>query len=339
MQCPVCHASLPTDTMTCPECGTDLGLFLTVQTLQLDLQLTREHSAGIVTQLDHLQERLTNLATLVQTTLAPQRPATSTAATAATEMAPTESAEPAIPPPLPAPELPSEGEPLPVLSDGAELRFGQKWLLIAGVAITVLGIGFFLKYAFDQNWVGPGGRIILGYLAAVAFLGVGSAFRRRAMAAAFGLYPSGGGIATLYLTSWAAFQYYELLGQASAFGLMILVTVLASLLALVYDTQWLAVLGLVGGFLTPVILNTGQDAQVALMSYMVLLNGGILTLAAWKRWPLLNMLGFLCTWLLFTGWFTSHYTATAFWRTMVFLHLFFLIYAFVPFVSYFVHAS
>jgi uncharacterized membrane protein len=107
----------------------------------------------------------------------------------------------------------------------------------------------------------------------------------------------------------------------------------------VYDTQWLAVLGLVGGFLTPVILSTGQDAQVVLMSYMALLNGGILTLAAWKRWPLLNTLGFLCTWLLFTGWFESHYTAAAFWRTMVFLHLFFLMYAFVPFVYYFVHAS
>ena len=339
MPCPVCNVSLPADTMTCPGCGTDLGLFLTVQTLQLDLQQAREHSAGMVTRLDHLQERLTNLATLVQTTLARQRPAASTAAAPAAETSPAQSAEPTTPPAPPAGALPAEGESLPVLSDGAELRFGQKWLLIAGVAITVLGIGFFLKYAFDQNWVGPGGRIILGYLAAVAFLGVGDAFRRRATAAAFGLYLSGGGIATLYLTTWAAFQYYALLGQASAFAMLILVTVLACLLALVYDTQWLAVLGLVGGFLTPVILSTGQDAQVALMSYMVLLNGGILTLAAWKRWHLLNTLGFLCTWLLFSAWFGSHYTAAAFWRTIVFLHLFFVIYAFVPFVYYFVHAS
>src|SRR5262245_18585866 len=65
--------------------------------------------------------------------------------------------------------------------------------------ITVLGIGFFLKYAFDQNWIGPGGRIILGYLAAVVFLWVGDRFRRRSGAAAFGLYLTGGGLATLYL--------------------------------------------------------------------------------------------------------------------------------------------
>ena len=91
--------------------------------------------------------------------------------------------------------------------------------------------------------------------------------------------------------------------------------------------------------LPPVILSTGQSAQIVLMSYMTLLNGGILTLAAWKRWPLLNTLGFACTWLLFTAWFVSHYTDHAFWRTMVFLHLFFLIYALVPFLYYFVHES
>jgi len=229
--------------------------------------------------------------------------------------------------------------PQPVVHAGAELQFGQQWLLIAGVAITVLGIGFFLKYAFDQNWVEPGGRIILGYLAAIAFFGVGDVCRRRSGAAAFGLYLTGGGLATLYLTTYAAFQLYALLSQGSAFGLMVLVTILACLLALVYDTQWLAVLGLVGGFLTPVILSTEQSAQLVLMSYMVVLNSGILIIAARKRWQILNTLGFICTWLLFTRWFVNYYTVAVFWRTVVFLHLFFLIYAFVPFMYYFVHAS
>src|SRR5206468_4530215 len=84
---------------------------------------------------------------------------------------------------------------------------------------------------------------------------------------------------------------------------------------------------------------TGPRTQVVLMSYMALLNGGILTIAAWKRWPILNTLGFICTWLLFTSWFVNYYTVAVFWRTLVFLHLFFLIYAFVPLLSYFVHAT
>ena len=284
-----------------------------------------------------------HLVTMVHTNLAcPQTTAPAPAASAAAsvlESGGTQTAAPTAPPAPQAGALASEAEPSPLLAAGAELRFGQKWLLIAGVAITVLGIGFFLKYAFDQNWVGPAGRIVLGYLAAVAFLGVGDAFRRRDAAATFGLYLTGGGLATLYLATFAAFQLYALLGQVSAFGLLVLVTVLACLLALAYDTQWLAVLGLMGGFLTPIILSTGQSAQIMLMSYMALLNGGILAIAAWKRWPLLNSLGFACTWLLFTGWFVSHYTDHAFWRTMVFLHLFFLIYALAPFLYYFVHES
>jgi uncharacterized membrane protein len=226
-----------------------------------------------------------------------------------------------------------------VAAEGAELQVGQQWLLITGVAITVLGIGFFLKYAFDQNWVGPGGRVVLGYLAAAAFCSVGDVFRRRPGVAVFGLYLTGGGLATLYLTTYAAFELYALLSQGSAFGFMVLVTILACLLALVYDTQWLAVLGLAGGFLTPVILSTGQSAQFVLMSYMVVLNGGILSIAVWKRWQILNTLGFICTWLLFTRWFVNYYTVAVFWRTFVFLYLFFLIYAFVPFFSSVIHTS
>jgi uncharacterized membrane protein len=344
MQCPLCSTTLPAEVTTCPGCGTNLGLLLTVQTLQLDLQRAREHSVGMAARLDHLQERLAHLGTLVHTDLV-SRPATTSAAaaTAPAVSAPDsglpQSAQQTAPPAPQVRASAAAAEPPPVLSDGAELRFGQKWLLIAGVAITVLGIGFFLKYAFDQNWVGPAGRVALGYLAAVAFLGVGEAFRRRAAAATFGLYLTGGGLATLYLTTFAAFQVYALFGQVSAFGLLVLVTLLACLLALAYDTQWLAVLGLIGGFMTPVILSTGQNAQIMLMSYMTLLNAGILAIAAWKRWPLLNALGCGCTWLLFTGWFVRHYTEQAFWPTMVFLHIFFLIYALVPFLYYFVHES
>jgi uncharacterized membrane protein len=148
---------------------------------------------------------------------------------------------------------------------------------------------------------------------------------------------TGGSLAILYLTTYAAFELYALLSEVSAFGLMVLVTILACLLALVYDTQWLAVLGLVGGFLTPVILGTGQSAQFVLMSYMVVLNGGILSIAVWKRWKIVNTLGFICTWLLFTRWFVNYYTVATFWSTLGFLHFFFLIYALVPF--FYVYAN
>lgn len=339
MQCPLCSASLAADVTTCPTCGTELGVWLAVQSLHQDVQWAQAQSTAMATQLSHMQVRLEQLDTAVRSTFeTPRRPVPATAPPAPEAAASPRLEVPAAPAGLPESEVAAAPGPAPVFTDGAEVRFGQKWLLIVGVAMTVLGIGFFLKYAFDQEWVGPAGRIMLGYLAAGAFLGVGDVLRRR-LAATFGLYLTGGGIATLYLVTFAAFQLYALLGAPLAFGLMVLVTVVACLLALAYDTQWLAVLGLIGGFLTPVILSTGQDSQVALMSYMVLLNVGILTLAAWKRWQMVNSLGLLCTWLLFSAWFVTSYREAAFWRTMVFLQIFFLIYTFVPFLYYFVHET
>src|SRR5262249_52693715 len=191
-----CRASVPPETMVCPGCGTDCTVLFTVQALQSDLQRARDQSASVGGQLAQLQGQLDAFAAQVETILTRTHPVSPRAAAPASEAATVPSAPAPIPPELHPDAPPPEMAPLPVVTEGAELQFGQKWLLIAGVAITVLGIGFFLKYAFDQNWVGPAGRIILGYLAAVAFLGVGNAFRRRAMAAAFGLYLSGGGLPT-----------------------------------------------------------------------------------------------------------------------------------------------
>ena len=338
MECPLCSTTLTAESPICTGCGADLVVWLAVQELRQDMQWAQAQSTGMVTQLGRMQERLEQLDAVARSTfIAPTSPPLSDEAAGTEDAAPPVPASEAVEL-LPEPEPAAEPEFAPVFSDGAEIHFGQKWLLIVGVAITVLGIGFFLKYAFEQEWVGPVGRIALGYLAAGGFLWVGEVLRRR-LAAVFGLCLTGGGLATLYLVTFAAFQLYGLIGQTLAFGLLVLVTIVACLLALAYDTQWLAVFGLVGGFLTPVILSTGQEAQVTLMSYMVLLNGGILSLAARKRWQLLNRLGLLCTWMLFSGWFVTSYTEAVFWRTLVFLQIFFLIYTFVPFLYYFVHAS
>jgi uncharacterized membrane protein len=216
----------------------------------------------------------------------------------------------------------------------SEVRFGQKWLLIIGIIIMVLGIGYFLKYSFDRNWIGPAGRVAMAYTAGLACLAGGDIARRR-LTRMFGLYLTGGGIAVFYFSTFAAFQIYPLFSYATAFGSMIVITALACALALYYDAMWLAVLGLIGGFLTPVILTVGADNQVALMTYLVILNLGILTIAFFKRWTLLNHLGLVGTWVLFSDWYFKYYDESKFWLTTFFLNTFFLIYAVVPFAYYF----
>ncbi|MBI3756747.1 MAG: DUF2339 domain-containing protein [Deltaproteobacteria bacterium] len=348
MQCPVCTTFAPLNAPKCPQCGLELTALWSFDKMKRDWQQAKDEFSA---RLNRLQDQFDSLETLITSTVVekarplplpiqPQSPPT---------------VEPAEPPSdssaSPAPAEPtqdaSQTPPLPFrpakpLLDSfssmdwmGEVQFGQKWLLLVGIVITVLGLGFFLKYAFEQNWIGPAGRVALAYLTAAGFLGVGESARRKGIAP-FGLYLVGGGIAALYLTTFAASQIYELIGQAPAFGFMILVTLLAGGLSLLYDVMWLSIVGLIGGFLTPVLLSTGQDHQIALMSYMTMLNVGILAIAAFKRWTVLNYLGFGCTWLLFSGWYVDHYADEKFWRTTFFLHLFFLTYAFVPFVYYLV---
>ena len=117
---------------------------------------------------------------------------------------------------------------------------------------------------------------------------------------------------------------------------MVMVTALAGLLAVMYNTKWLAVLGMIGGFLTPVLLGTGQDNQLVLMSYMTILNLGLLGVAFYKKWDLLTVLGFFFTYMLYTGWYAKFYTDAKFWPAIIFVTIFYLIYTVMPFITRFV---
>ncbi|HAH31830.1 MAG TPA: hypothetical protein DCL44_05900 [Elusimicrobia bacterium] len=216
-----------------------------------------------------------------------------------------------------------------------ETAMGQKWLLIIGIVATVFGVGYFLKYSFEQGWVGPAGRVCMAYLWGAAFLFGGNMFRKRNLEN-FGLYLSGGGIATLYFATFSAYQIYHLIGQAPSFLLMVMVTALAGLLAVIYDNKWLAVLGMIGGFLTPVLLGTGVDNQIVLMSYMTILNLGLLGVAFYKKWDLLTVLGFFFTYLLYTAWYAQYYKPEKFWPALIFVTIFYLIYTVMPFITRFV---
>lgn len=210
-----------------------------------------------------------------------------------------------------------------------EILLGQKWLLIVGIVTMVFGIGYFLKYSFDRGWIGPEGRVAMAYLWGLILLVGGNSFRKKYET--FGLYVIGGGIATLYFSTFAGFQIYHLFGQIPSFFIMIMITLLACVLSVIHDTKWLAVLGLIGGFFTPVMLDIVQDNQLALMTYMTILNLGLLGIAFYKRWDLLNYLGFVFTYLLYTAWFVAYYQASRFWPSIIFLNIFYLTYSVIPF--------
>lgn len=326
MECPRCKDAVNVElSVTCPKCGLDVSLLKSSADLAQDVDYSTR-------MLDRLKAKIANFEVQIKRSLSQQTTSVEQAKPVPEKgtlpKTPPRKLEETAPPIKAAPQLKQR----PV--DGArEIQLGQKWLLIVGIVVMLLGIGFFLKYSFDKNWVGPAARVAMAYLAGLALLGTGEIFRRKKLER-FGLYLIGGGIAALYFATFAAFQIYQLMAQPIAFGVMVLITALAGILSLAYNTKWLAVLGIIGGFLTPVILSTGVDNQIALMTYMAILNFGILGIAFFKRWGLLNYLGAGATWILFSAWYLEHYHVEKFWATIVFANLFFLIYTIAPFVFY-----
>ncbi|MDQ3651146.1 MAG: DUF2339 domain-containing protein [Acidobacteriota bacterium] len=202
---------------------------------------------------------------------------------------------------------------------------GGSWFNWLGILAITFGVAFFLKYAWDNEWVGPAARVVLGAAAGVGVLVAGEVVRRRGLRQ-FAYVISGGGILILYLSVYAAHDF-KLIGQLPAVALMVAVTATAVLLSARYDALPIAILGLLGGFLTPILLSTGRDNQAGLFGYIALLDAGVLALAYFKRWRSLNYMSFILTLMTFVGWIGIHYAPPKLWLTIFFLTLFFLLYS------------
>lgn len=279
-----------------------------------------------------LAQRLERIEAALGKTHQPQE----TVATAPLRPAPTPQVETALQPqPRPIARKPEVAPPVPTSPRPAtgyrmtEAQLGQRVLLGVGVVILILGIGYFLQYSFQQGWVQPSMRVAMTYFAGAAMVAAGEMFRRRNLAA-FGLPIIGAGIATLYFANYAAHQLYDLISPTPAFLLMILVTAFAGTLSVIYNNRWLALFGLVGGFVSPLLIATETPSAIGLFSYLAILNFAVIGLAFFKRWVVLNQAGWLATWMIFSLWFFSHYTAQLFWQVFPFYLLFFMTYALVP---------
>lgn len=199
------------------------------------------------------------------------------------------------PPPPPKQEEKSFLERYPDL----EKFIGERLITFIGIAVLVTGIAFFVKYAIDKNWIPPAGRTAIGILAGGVLLGF--AHRLRKAFTVFSSVLAGGGIAVLYFAISYSFQVYHLFPQEVAFGLLVVVTGFTVLLSIAYDRKELAVLALVGGFTTPLMVATGQGNFNVLCTYMLILDLGMLALAYYKKWHLVNIVSYGFTVLLFTA--------------------------------------
>ena len=193
-----------------------------------------------------------------------------------------------------------------------------------GIVILFFGISFLVKYAADRNVLPIELRLAGIALAAVAVLIVG--WRLRERPGAYGLVLQGGAVAVLYLTVFGAIKLYQLLPGGLAFVLMVALVSLSGALAVLQNARSLALFGAAGGFITPILLSSGGGSHVMLFSYYALLNAGILGIAWFKSWRILNVLGFVFTFVIGAAWGHSSYRPEYFGTTEPFLILFFLFY-------------
>lgn len=216
-----------------------------------------------------------------------------------------------------------------VAPDHLENLIGGHWLNRIGILAVFIGISFFLKYAFDNNWIGPSGRIAIGILLGALMLpwshwilGRGYPYFSEGIAAL--------GQAILLLSLWAGCRYYTVFSREIGFAGMVLVTVTIAAVALARDSQTIAMLSLLGGFLTPLLLSNGADEQIALFTYILILCAALLIMA-WRRdWRWLAPVSFVLTQFYFWGWYDAFYRQAKLAPTFAFATLFLIIYSTLP---------
>lgn len=172
-----------------------------------------------------------------------------------------------------------------------EKFIGENLVNKIGIAILVLAIGYFVKYAIDNNWIGPVGRVGIGIICGGILIAF--AHRMRNSYKAFSSVLVGGGLAVFYFTITLAFQQFHLFSQIGAFAILIVITVFSVVLSLLYDKQELAVIALIGGFGSPFMVSNGNANYNSLFIYLLILNTGLLIIAYYKAWRILNISSFV----------------------------------------------
>ena len=213
-----------------------------------------------------------------------------------------------------------------------ESRIGSHWLNRIGIAAVLIGVSYFLKYAFDNNWIGPAGRVAIGLLAGIGVVVWSERFRARGYRM-FSYSLKAVGIGVMYLSLWAAFHVYSLIPSGVAFVAMLAVTASTAVLAITQDAEILAAFALTGAFSTPLLLSTGENKEVQLFSYLALLDVAAVAMVMRKPWRRLLVLAYVGTLLLYVAWYAEFYNRGQLNLTVAFATLFFAIFAIAPLLA------
>lgn len=196
-----------------------------------------------------------------------------------------------------------------------------------GVIVLFFGVAFLLRYANAQGVLPVGLKVF--FVAALGMVLLGFGWWLRHSRGVYALVLQGGGIGILYITAFTALRLFQLMPASVGFALLLIMVVVSAALAVLQNAPALAIMAVTGGFLAPVLASTGEGSHIALFSYYALLNAGILGVAWFKAWRVLNLVGFMFTFVIGTLWGVLRYTPEQLPGAQAFLILFFLFYVLI----------
>lgn len=214
-----------------------------------------------------------------------------------------------------------------------EQILGGNWLARIGVLALLFGIGFFLKFAFDKNWIVPVVRVLIGGVAGLLMLGGGYLWRKR--------YPilmqvlTGGGIGMLYLSIFASFTAYDLVGFIPAVILIVVVCAASAVMALRYNSMGLAILGIIGAFIAPFFLGAFHSGRASIvgggpgyeiLGYILVIDIGVLVVSTFRNWRWFTLLALVFSLVVWGVWYSAFEWEATFAGAEIFLTLIFLVF-------------
>src|SRR3989344_6078740 len=209
-----------------------------------------------------------------------------------------------------------EIEKPPEEEQSLEFKLAANWFAIVGIVAIVFFV-FFLKFAFDNGLIGPVGQVVIGLVFGISLIFAGEFLRDKVHK--YSQIIISGGIVVLYLSIWAALGLFHLISPYVTLASMSIITILSSLLAIRYEAVYIGVLGVIGGFATPILLGKGFESEMILMSYIIILNLGVLAVSFFKNWRELNIATFAGTYIVFVSWVGIHWKVEKFLETITFL--------------------
>lgn len=204
-----------------------------------------------------------------------------------------------------------------------ELRLGQL-LNRLGVVALIVGLAIFLKYSFDNQWIGPAGRIILGMLLGVGLWVGGEYTKKKFPRYAQGLL--GGGSLAMFFSIYAGYSFYDLFSQVATFIVLVVIMALTVVMAIRYDALVIGLLGIIGGYATPFMVGSNAPNPWVLFTYLTILTVGVLGVSSYRKWILFNYLSFFFNQTIILFWMLGEFSLEYLTPTLLFLVITFILY-------------